>query len=164
MAKKKVAPRKRRTREHILEDLSIHHVEGFIIREGHTVQRFDDDYGYDLFMTTFDERGYTERGVVFFQVKASETLQAVGRAYVFDLDVRDYNVWICEEMPVILILFDALSERGVWLPMQEYFRADFKRHPQKGAKTVRVRLPKSQVLDRLAIAAIRELKREYLDE
>jgi hypothetical protein len=163
MAKKKVAPRKRRTREHILEDLSIHHVEGFIIREGHTVERIKGDYGYDLFMTTFDEQGFAERGVVFFQVKASETLQVVRRECVFDLDVRDYNVWIREEMPVILILFDAAIERAVWLAVQEYFHSDTKRRPRKRAKTVRVCVPELQVLNRLAIAAIRELKREYLD-
>jgi hypothetical protein len=41
---------------------------------------------------------------VYIQVKAAEELQAIGSDYVFDLDIRDYNLWILEEMPVILIL------------------------------------------------------------
>lgn len=163
MAKKKAATRKRRTREHVLEDLSVHHVEGFVIQEGHTVQRIDGDYGYDLFVTTFDERGYVERGVVFVQVKAAESHQTVGTDWAFDLDVRDYNLWIREEMPVILVLFDAAKQRAVWLAVQQYFRTDSKRGPKRGAKTVRVRVPSARVLDRFAIATFRELKREALD-
>src|SRR2546429_8162192 len=86
-------PRKRRTREHVLADLSINHVERFILEEGHTAYRPTPDYGYDLFLSTFDEQGYSEPGVVCIQVKAAESLQAVGDEYVFDLDVRDYNLW-----------------------------------------------------------------------
>jgi len=114
-------------------------------------------------MTTFDERGYVERGVVFLQVKAAESHQIVGTDWAFDLDVRDYNLWIREEMPVILVLFDATKQRAVWLPVQQYFREDTKRRPRRGAKTVRVRVPDAQVLDRFAVAALRELKREALD-
>jgi hypothetical protein len=161
---KKVAPLKRRTREHVLEDLSINHVEGVILHEGHTVQRIDDDYGYDLFVTTFDAKGFPEQGVVFLQVKAAEKHQIVKTDFVFDLDVRDYNLWIREEMPVILILFDAAREQAVWLPVQRYFRSDVSRRPRKGAKTVRVRIPVKQAWDGAAVATIRELKREVLDE
>lgn len=32
-------PRKQRTRQHVIADLSIHHVEGFILEEGHTADR-----------------------------------------------------------------------------------------------------------------------------
>ena len=163
MAKKKAATHKRRTRAHILEDLSIHHVVGFVIQEGYTAQEIDADYGYDLFVTTFDEQGYVERGHVYVQVKAAESHQVIGTDWVFDVDIRDYNLWIREEMPVILILFDATRQRAVWLPVQQYFRADPTRRPQRGAKTVRVRVPGAQVLDRFAIAMFRELKREALD-
>jgi Domain of unknown function (DUF4365) len=81
-------------------------------------------YGYDLFLSTFDEQGYAERGVVFLQMKAAEALRAVGTDRVFDRDVRDYNLWIREEMPVILVLFDAAKERAVWLPLDTFGVAD----------------------------------------
>ena len=153
-------PRKQRTRQHVTADLSVHHVEGFILEEGYTGQRFSSDYSYDLIMSTFDETGYTEPGSVYFQLKAAESLHAVGSAYVFDVDVRDYNLWIHEEFPVVLVLFDASRRKAYWLAIQRYFREDITRRPKKGAKTVRVRVPKRQVMNRLAVKKIRELKRE----
>src|SRR4051812_4015774 len=107
MARKIIGPRKRRTREHVIADLSIHHVEGFILWEGHTAQRLDSDYGYDLVLFTYDEQGYIEPDSVYFQFKATESLAVARSDYFFDLDIRDYNLWMFEKTPVILILFDA---------------------------------------------------------
>jgi hypothetical protein len=162
MARQFLGPRKQRTRQHVIADQSAHYVEGFILDEGHTAQRLERDYGYDLVLFTYDERGYVEPGLVFLQLKAAEELQAVGSDYVFDLDVRDYNLWMLEEMPVILILFDATRRRATWLSVQHYFREDEARRPKKGAKTVRVRVPMRQRVNRRAIAKMRELKWEAL--
>src|SRR5215472_14353695 len=104
MASQILGPRKQRTRQHVIADLSVHHVEGFILEEGHTAQRLGSDYGYDLIMWTFDARGHAEPGAIYFQFKARETLDDQGGNYVYDLDIRDYNLWIREEAPVILIL------------------------------------------------------------
>src|SRR5271165_5723985 len=114
MARQMLEPRKRRTRQHVIADQSINHVERFIINAGHTAQRLEKDYGYDLFLFTFDEQGYAEPGLVSLQFKAAETLQTVGSNYVFDLDVRDYNLWVQERWPVVLILFDASRRRAFW--------------------------------------------------
>lgn len=159
MAKKTTAPRKQRTREHVVADLSVHHVEGFILREGHTAQTVERDYGYDLLLFTYDERGYVEPGYLPLQLKAAEALREVGSKYVFDLDVRDYNLWMLEGSAVILILYDASRQRAYWLHVQRYFLDDPARRPKRGAKTVRVRVPKRQAVTRKAIAAMRELKR-----
>jgi hypothetical protein len=158
MPGKIIGPRKRRTRQHVIADLSVNHVERFILDEGHTAQRMGSDYGYDLFLATYDEQGYVEPGVIPIQLKAAESLQATGADYVFDLDVRDYNLWVAEEFPVILILFDASRRRAFWLAVQNYFGEDPARRPKKGAKTVRVRVPTGQVVNRRAIAKWRELK------
>ncbi len=160
MASKIIGPRKRRTREHVIADQSVNHLERFIIDEGHTAQRLGSDYGYDLMMFTYDEQGYIEPDSAYFQLKAAEKLQAVGSDYVFDLDIRDYNLWMQNQAPVILVLFDASRRRAYWLAVQRYFREDAGRRPKKGAKTVRVRVPKRQVVNRQAIARIRDLKRE----
>ena len=96
-----------RTRQHVIADLSIHFVEGFILTAGHTAQRLSSDYGYDLMAWTFDEHGFVEPGAIYFQFKAREHLEESGTDYVFDLDIRDYHLWVREKMPVILILFDA---------------------------------------------------------
>ena len=155
-------PRKRRTREHVVADQSVNHVERFIIEEGHTAQRLTSDYGYDLLLLTYDERGYVEPGLIWLQLKAAETLPSVDTDYVFDLDVRDYNLWVLEKSLVILILFDASRKRAYWLPIQHYFQEDATRRPRKGAKTVRVRIPARQRVTRRAIARMRELKWEAL--
>jgi hypothetical protein len=151
-------PRKQRTRQHVIADLSIHHVEGFILKAGYTTQRLGSDYGYDLIMWTFDELGYVEPGAIYFQFKAMEKLNESGSNYVFDLDIRDYNLWMREEWPVILILFDATRSRAYWLPIQSYFDEDVSRRPKKGTKTVRVRVSKRQVVNQRAIENMRNLK------
>lgn len=142
----------------MIADLSVHHVEGFILEAGHVAQRMEKDYGYDLFLFTFDEQGYVEPGVVGLQLKAADTLQAIGPCYVFDLDVRDYNLWIQEDWPVILILFEASRKRAYWVDVQDYFQQDAARAPKQGAKTVRVRVPKRQRVTHRAIARWRERK------
>src|SRR5271169_4953948 len=107
MASQVFGPRKQRTRQHVIADLSVHHVEGFILEDGHTAQRLGSDYGYDLIVRTFDRGGYIEPGAIYFQFEAMETLAESGLDYVYDVDIRDYNLWTREEPPVILILFDA---------------------------------------------------------
>jgi len=92
-------------------------------------------------MFTYDEQGYLEPGSVYLQLKSAEVLHSVADDYVFDVDIRDYNLWMIEEMPVILILFDASRRRAFWLCVQSYFSDDMAREPKKGAKTVRVRVP-----------------------
>lgn len=162
MAGKIRGPRKQRTRQHVIADLSVHYVEGFILEAGHTAQRFGSDYGYDLLVSTFDEQGYVEPGSIYCQVKAMETLHPSGADYLFDLDIRDYNLWIKEKMPVFLILFDASRRRAYWLDVQQYFNEDGTRQPKKGAKMVRVRVPKQQAINDRAIAKMRNLKWEAI--
>jgi hypothetical protein len=51
------APRKRRTREHVIADLSVNFVERQVLLCGYTVERVWHDYGYDLFLFTYNARG-----------------------------------------------------------------------------------------------------------
>jgi hypothetical protein len=164
MLSKIFGPRKKRTREHVIADQSVNHLERFIIEEGHAAQRLGSDYGYDLMLFTFDEQGYLEPDSLYFQLKAAEALQAVGNDYVFDVDIRDYNLWTLDKVPVVLVLFDASRRRAYWLAFQRYFREDAGRRPKQGARTVRVRVPKRQIVNRRAIAKMRDLKREARDE
>jgi hypothetical protein len=156
-------PRKQRTRQHVIAAQSANYVERFVIDEGHTAQRLEHDYGYDLNLITYDEQGYVEPGSVYMQLKAAETLEASGTDFVFDLDLRDYNLWMLELMPVVLVLFDASRRRAYWLHVQRYFRQDPSRQAQKTAKTVRVRVPKRQAVSRRAVANMRRFKQEILD-
>lgn len=150
--------RKRRTREHILADLSVNCVERYVIEDGHTVQRLDADYGYDLVMMTFDEQGYAEPGLIFLQLKASESLMRSGENYAFDLDIRDYNLWKDERFPVILVLYDAATRRAYWVHVQGYFADNPFRRPKKEAKTVRILIDRRQAVNQRAVAKWRGLK------
>jgi hypothetical protein len=160
VADSKLGPRKQRTRQHVIADQSVNHVERFIIDAGHTGQRFYREYSYDLLLSTYDEEGYLEPGWVSLQVKATESLKRVESSFVFDVDIRDYNLWTLESVPVILILFDASRRRAYWLHVQAYFREDAGRQPKKGEKSVRVRVPDRQIVNRLAVTKWRDLKWE----
>lgn len=163
MTLRSFGPRKQRTRAHVIADQSVNYVERFIIDEGHTAQRVDSDYGYDLILFTYDAQGYIESDSAYIQLKAAESLQPVGAHYVFDLDIRDYNLWIGGKMPVVLILFDASRRKAFWLAVQRYFREDVARQPKPGAKTVRVQIPRRQIVNQHAIAKMRALKWEMLE-
>jgi len=152
------APRKRRTRQHVIADQSVTYVERFIIDEGHTTQRLAPDYGYDLVLFTYDEEGYVEPGVAFLQLKASDSWPPAGAHYVFGLDIRDYNLWMAEDAPVFLVLFDATRRRAYWLYVQQYFEKDASRQPAKGAKKVRVEVPRRQAVSRRGVAKLRHWK------
>ena len=141
----------------------MNHIERRIIDEGHTVERNVSDYGYDLVMFTYDNRGYAEEGLVKIQLKASERLVPSADEFTFDIDIRDYALWTAEPMPVILILFDASKRRAYWIYVQRYF-ASPSRKPKQGAKTVRVRIPKSQVVSRSAVRKMRAYKQRILDQ
>ena len=67
--------RKRRTRAHVIADLSVHHVEGFVLRCGWTVERTRHDYGIDLFMQVYNADGEVQSGRALFQLKASDSLK-----------------------------------------------------------------------------------------
>jgi hypothetical protein len=137
----------------------MNYVERFVIDEGHTAQRMAEDYGYDFILVTYDREGYAEPGLVYLQLKGASRLQLVGEAYVFDVEVRDYNLWNYELLLVILVLFDASRRRAYWVHVQDYFAQNAARRPAKGAKRVRVRVPASQAVNRRAVQKWCALKR-----
>ena len=133
-----------------------------MLEAGHGSLRLTTDYGYDIAMTTFDPEGFAEPGLVLFQLKASDNLSESAGFYPFDLDIRDYNLWMLEDMPVILILHDAIRKKAYWLDVQMYFLEDASRRPKKGTKTIRVRVPNDQVFNRRAVRVLRMRKEEAL--
>jgi Domain of unknown function (DUF4365) len=113
-------PRKKRTREHVLADLSANHVEKVALSCGYAVDRIWHDYGLDLALFTFDERGYLESGVVWIQVKATDQLKKTlgGRAVLVRLQRKDVLAWIADAYPVILVVYDAPRDCAFWLSIQ----------------------------------------------
>lgn len=142
--------RKQRTRGHIIADLSVNHVERFILRRGHVADRVLFDYGYDLVLRTFDASGEIEPDCILIQLKSSDSAEYVesGRFVTERLDPRDAEAWQAERVPVALIAYDAARDAAYWLHFQA--AADV------GRATIRV--PTAQVVNEAAVEAMRGLK------
>jgi hypothetical protein len=152
------SPRKRRTRAHIIADLSINHVEKRVLECGWTVQRFRPDYGLDLLMTTFNRRGELENGDVRRQIKATDSIKVVssGNAVAVRLEWRDMVYWLNEPLPVILVVYDAKSDRAWWLYLNDTRRTGTRSSPIGAKLTVSV--PLANVLDRAAVRRFRKFR------
>ncbi len=81
------------------------------------------DYGYDAFVRTFGDTGEAENGEFYIQVKATEHLKysRKHKGYEVTLEKRDLELWLNENAPVIVVLYDARSRRGFFVYLQEYF-------------------------------------------
>jgi Domain of unknown function (DUF4365) len=162
--KAKQAQGKKRTREHVIADLSVVHVQYFIANAGFSSEATSKDYGYDLSVNTFDREGLLEPLSILIQFKASEklNLHPDGTSYWFDLDIRDYNLWIKEWNPVFLILYEASSMRAYWLYFQRYLKPGNARKPKKNAKTVRVKVPRANRVRTSFFRHARHLKEQVI--
>jgi Domain of unknown function (DUF4365) len=149
--------RKRRTREHIIADISVNYVERYIFRQGHVADRVLFDYGYDLVLRTFNANGEIEPAFLMIQIKASDNMEYVleGKFVALRIDARDREAWQNEQTPVILIAYDATKECAYWL----YFQA--LEEEARGRGTVRI--PTDSIYNEMAVEAIRQIKNQYFE-
>ncbi|MGV0024007.1 DUF4365 domain-containing protein [Phormidesmis priestleyi] len=145
--------KKRRTRQHIIANLSENHVERFVLLCGYSSERISYDYGIDLIIFTYDLNGEIENGQIFVQLKATDTLKVLAdkTTIPFTLKRADLELWLEEPLPLILIVYDAQTEVAYWLYVQAYFeQLNTSDLPQTG-KTVTVYLSKQNIVDQEAI-------------
>jgi hypothetical protein len=152
---------KRRTRQHIIADLSVNYFEKFVLEVGYTVNRIDgpNDYGYDLLLITYTQDGEIENGKIYVQMKATDSVKTGVRDEVvfFTLDKRDVRLWVSEIDPVILVLFDAIRRKAYWVHIQDYFSVyDFNSNLE--AKTINIHIPVQQTISLTAIKKIANIK------
>ena len=164
MAKKKGASGPRRTREHIIAAQSHNYVEKFFIDKGHTVDRPSEDYGIDLYANTFDGDGYPEAGSIPLQLKASDRLRySTDRSYIsYSVEVKHYEYWMKQTMPVFLVLYDAKDRRAYWLYVQTYF-ARRKVPVMASGATITVRVPTANELTESAVDYMQDRKARMLE-
>lgn len=150
--------RKRRTRAHIIADLSVNYVEKCVLQCGWTVQRFNPDYGLDLLMTTFNRNGEIENGDVRLQIKAIDTIKVASRrnAIAVRLEWRDMVYWLNEPLPVNLVVYDAVSDRAWWVYLNETVRQAGRDAPPRARLTVSV--PLGNVRDAQAVRQFRKFR------
>jgi hypothetical protein len=94
----KKLPRKRRTRDHVIADLSVNHVERHALLCGFVVERVVHDYGIDLELFTFNRVGEIEEGHVLLQLKASDRFEIrAGQAtFAFRIERGDLVLWLAQ--------------------------------------------------------------------
>ena len=150
--------RKRRTREHILEDLSENHLERNVLLQGHVLRRPQRDYGVDVIMFHFADDGTIENGEVRFQLKATDGLNVIQQERVISFPIKtgDLHYWGLEIYPFILVVFDAQADVAFWLHVQEYIKL----HPESVSPeqvSVNVHIPVSNKLTVESIETFRKL-------
>ena len=149
-------PRKRRTREHVIADLSANHVERFALLCGFSVERIRLDYGIDLIVHKYNRRGEIENGRILIQLKATDRIKvSTDGGYVHcRLETADIDYWIGEAMPVILVQYDAAHDRAYWLHVQEVFNNSPASVRARAGKWVTMCVPRTDVLNRQAMRKI----------
>src|SRR5262249_54154284 len=145
--------RKRRTREHVIADLSVNHVERFALLCGFSVEQARRDYGIDLFISTYNRWGEIQNGQIRAQLKATDHLRlsAGGQFVTFRVELEDLHHWLEEPMPVILIVYDAKAEVAYWLYVQAYFERQPSFKLAKIPAQVTVRIPRTNIVDQAAM-------------
>lgn len=155
MANHKPRPhlRKRRTRAHVIADLSINFVERHALQCGFAVERFRADYGIDLMLLTYDRKGQWENGAVLMQVKATDRIRPgkSDTSIAFQIKRADLEWWLNEEQPVILIVYDAQSDAAYWLYIQAYFENHPKLNLSNIPATITVYLARRNVVNETAM-------------
>lgn len=166
MAKAPIHLRKRRTRGHVIADLSVNHVERQALLCGYAVERLRMDYGIDLIVHTYNAKGEIENGRILFQVKATDRIRPAmdGRTISCRIDKADLLYWLGERIPVILVQYDAQSDVAWWFHVQ--FDLDDRQRVQlfSSGKDLTIAIPKANVLDRRALRAIARTKNAILSD
>jgi hypothetical protein len=168
--------KKRRTREHVLADLGVNHVERFIFQCGFSCERVEHDYGTDLLMFTFNAGGEIENGHVQIQVKATDHPRYQRDDHLAcPVEVAHLWSWAGEPCPVILVRYDATADQGYWVYVQrelekpggralvaadENIQEDF----DEGQATATLRIPLTNRLDREAVMQFRVFRDRILQQ
>jgi hypothetical protein len=151
--------RKRRTRGHVIADLSVNFVERQVLLCGYTLERIVHDYGLDLNLVTYDVGGEVEPGQVPIQVKATDRLPllADGSAVAFPVSTADLALWLGELLPVILVVYDAARDRAHWLYVQRHAEEQLLRLDDLGG-SMTLRIPVGNELNPASVRLFREFK------
>lgn len=151
--------KKRRTRQHIIEDLGLNHIERQILLSGNVLRRFsDNDYGYDGMIETFDEQGQAHNLNFMVQLKSTDVIQQSSQngGYIVDLSKRDLEHWLTSVVPVLLILYDAQLEISYFTDLQTYFNKN-RLLLKNVRKFVRIYLSPQLVFNKTAIQELQKI-------
>jgi hypothetical protein len=120
---------------------------------GYSVERRWHDYGIDLVITTYNQRGDVENGEILVQLKATDHLKRVSRGQMVACRIEraDLRAWLHEPMPVILVVYDAAKDKAFWLYVQQHFQQQPRFNPLRGSADLTVRIPHGNVVNSAAV-------------
>jgi hypothetical protein len=164
--KKEIALRKRRTRSHIIADLSANHFERHALLCGYSVERMLHDYGVDLTLYTYNEDGEPETDSIKIQLKATDNLPVLKdeQTISFTLLRADLEYWLEEWSPVILVVYDAQNDIAYWLYIQAYFQQRPEFNLTLIGETITVPIAMSQVIDKETIRQFAQFKTNIIQQ
>jgi hypothetical protein len=151
------AMKKQRTRQHIIEDLGLNHIERQILLTGNVLRRYREyDYGYDGMIETFTQQGEAQNRSFMVQLKSTDVIQLSPQKGGFgvDLSKRDLELWLECPSPVLLILYDAQQETAYFTDLQTYFNEN-RLLLKNVRKFVRIFLPPQSVFNTTAIQKLK---------
>ena len=140
-------PLKRRTRQHVIADLSRVHTELIFVESGLTVAQITPDYSDDLIVRYYDENGLIEPWISMIQLKASERISGDATFIFLDLDARDVRHWLQTSWPVYIVIFEAESKTLFHAYVQEYFSSVGIISFPRGRRTIRIHLAKNRLVN-----------------
>ena len=74
------------------------------------------------------------------------------------IEQADLVHWLEEPLPVVLVLYDASSDVGYWLHIQQYFRDLPRLDVAISGRRLTLLIPRSNVLDRAAMKTLARAK------
>ena len=151
------------TRQHFIEYLSYNHVEKQCLLARCLWERYQKDYGKDGYIQSVAENGEVEDGQIDVQVKATDFIERRKKSnnFYFDVEKKVLDRWFNKFIPMLLVLYDAQSEKAYYIEIRQYFK-------QKGLaveqinKFVRLFIPEENILTPDAILQFRKFKNENL--
>lgn len=156
--------RKRRTRSHIIADLSVNHVEKQVLLCGYTVERVVEDYGIDLLLSTYNDEGEVENETIKLQLKATDNLNVLqdGQTIAFSVGRADLEFWLNEVLPFILVVYDAQDDVAYWVYLQAYFQSLSDFDLRIVGETVTIHLNKANLINTDAVRQFVQFKADVL--
>ena len=156
--------RKQRTRQHIIEDLGINHVERQILYAGYTFYRYThNDYGYDGLITTFNDKGEVENTQIHIQLKSTDFIKYTSDKtfYACDVSKRDLELWCHSDIPVVLVLYDAKKEVAYYLDILEFYQKNGI-NLDKIRKFVRLKIRTTDIWNPEVAIKLRHIKNQFV--
>jgi len=151
--------RKKRTRAHVIEEMSFNFLERKVLARSHMLARAPQrEYGWDATMFHFSPNGEIENGEIRIQLKATDHLDG-NKAYVAcRVSTKDLQYWYWEDqqIPFVLALYDAQRQRGFWIPIRQHVdELQIQIDPEQA--TVELRIPWSNKITLRTIDQLREM-------